>query len=171
MRNWKKTNNKRPTTRCSHFIPFIHLISSLFLYVSRFYFSLYFFCFSCSHRFFCFFSYFYASDFHFHGGELRVSAKLCTINEQAIVNKYPEGGVLALLPSDDIVESIGDRFEGPSAVSGRKGEKGIAGSSDANYRVVPQVVGEAATDFVPGYVPDIVTKRSSTEQPSNGIFG
>jgi hypothetical protein len=63
--------------------------------------------------------------------ELTVSGTLCAINEQAIANQYPEGGVLAVLPSYDIVESIGDRFEDPSAVSGKKGEKGIPDSWDA----------------------------------------
>jgi hypothetical protein len=66
------------------------------------------------------------SSFHFHDSEMTVSGTLCAIDEQAIANEYPEGGVLAGLPSYDTVESIGDRLEDPSAVSGKKGEKGNA---------------------------------------------
>jgi hypothetical protein len=53
------------------------------------------------------------------------------MNDLAITNEYPEEGRPAVLPSYDIVESIRDRFEDPSAVSGKKREIGIADSWDA----------------------------------------
>jgi hypothetical protein len=49
------------------------------------------------------------------------------MNDQAIANDYPDGGgALAVLLPCDIVKLIGDRSEDLSAVSGKKGEKGIA---------------------------------------------
>jgi hypothetical protein len=62
--------------------------------------------------------------------DLIISGTLCGMNQQARANEYPEGETLALLLPCDSVGSIWDRSEDPSAVSGKKGEKGVADQWD-----------------------------------------